>query len=208
MTADQLLHYIEVGVAFAVIVAPTVGAIGHALAALPWAWAKTLGNVLNAISVDFGDLKNSRKNAKASVVDPTGGTTALAKAIAVGAVQPLGGDLFQAPPGSVERIASVAPPPPDPPTPRDRPLPPAAIALLFAGSLALNQTACAGEQARPTLAELEKACPSAARVMTIDCPALALRMCPDAPTLDECDARVALEDECDRLIQKELDRCP
>jgi hypothetical protein len=115
-------------------------------------------------------------------------------------------------PEVLQEVAKQSSPPPpddDPPTPRDgRPLPPAAIALLFAGSLALNQTACAGEQARPTLAELEKACPSAARVMTIDCPALALRMCPDAPTLDECDARVALEDECDRLIQKELDRCP
>lgn len=61
---------------------------------------------------------------------------------------------------------------------------------------------------KPTAADLEKACPAAARVMTIDCPALALRMCHDAPSLDECDARQALEAECDRLIQTEVDKCP
>jgi hypothetical protein len=123
MNFTQLLHYIEIGVAFAAVVAPTVGAIGHALAALPWAWAKTIGNALNAVSVDFGDLKDSLKNARASVADPTGGTTALAKAVETGTVVAIGEDKFQAPPGSEARLASISapkPPPPDegPPTPK------------------------------------------------------------------------------------------
>lgn len=111
MTLAELAHYIEIGLAFAAVMAPTLGAIGHALAALPWMGAKTLGNVLNAISVDFGDLKNAAKNAKDAVADPTGGTVALAKAVETGAVVQLEGDTFQAPPGSAARIASVAPPP-------------------------------------------------------------------------------------------------
>lgn len=67
MTLDQLIHYVEAGAAAAAILAPTIGIIGHAIAALPWTWAKTVGNVLNALSVDFGDLKNAEKNAKAAV---------------------------------------------------------------------------------------------------------------------------------------------
>lgn len=67
MTLDQLIHYVEAGAAAAAILAPSVGIIGHAIAALPGTWAKTIGNALNAISVDFVDLANSVKNAKAAV---------------------------------------------------------------------------------------------------------------------------------------------
>jgi len=63
MTLDTLLHYLEAGA----IIAPVVGIIGHSIASLPWTWAKTIGNALNAISVDFGDLKNAASNAKAAV---------------------------------------------------------------------------------------------------------------------------------------------
>jgi hypothetical protein len=63
MTLPTILHYIEA----AAILAPTIGIVGHAFAALPWVWAKTIGNALNAISVDFGDLKNAAKNAKVDV---------------------------------------------------------------------------------------------------------------------------------------------
>lgn len=82
---------------------------------------------------------------------------------------------------------------------------------MFVGGLmfgALGVATGCSKQARPTLAELEKACPPAAQVMAVDCPALALRMCPDAPSLDKCGAREALEAECDRLIQIEVDKCP
>lgn len=79
------------------------------------------------------------------------------------------------------------------------------MALVLA---ALSLVGCAGDPPRPTLADLEKACPPAAQVMAVDCPALALRMCGDAKSLDECDAREAVEAECDRLIDKELDQCP
>ena len=64
MNAQNLLHYIEVGVVAGGPIALSLGAIGHALAALPWTWAKVAGNFLNAISVDFGDILNSVKNAK------------------------------------------------------------------------------------------------------------------------------------------------
>ena len=60
---ETILHYIEA----AAILAPTIGIIGHALAALPWKFTKTIGNALNAVSVDFGDLKDAAKNAKAAV---------------------------------------------------------------------------------------------------------------------------------------------
>jgi hypothetical protein len=63
MTAQDIVTYVESGLAVAAVLAPTVGLIGHAIAALPWTWAKTIGNVLNAISVDFGDLKDAKKNA-------------------------------------------------------------------------------------------------------------------------------------------------
>lgn len=116
MTPTQILHYIEVGLAFAAVMAPTVGAIGHAFAAMPWTWAKTIGNVLNAISVDFGDLKDSLKNAKQAVADPSGGTVAIADAVKTGALTPIGDDLFQAPPGSRARLESVAPKPMFPPS--------------------------------------------------------------------------------------------
>jgi hypothetical protein len=66
---------------------------------------------------------------------------------------------------------------------------------------------CAATQ-RPTAEDLEKACPEAARVMTVECPLLALEMCGDAGSLDECGAREALEAECDRRIQAEVDKCP
>lgn len=120
MTLAELTHAVEAALAAAVVLAPTVGIIGHALAALPWAWAKTIGNVLNAIAVDFGDLKNARKNAQQSVADPSGGTVALAAAVKTGALVPIGGDTFQAPPGSEKRLESIAPPrmfppPSDPP---------------------------------------------------------------------------------------------
>lgn len=68
MTLTEIIHMAEAGAAAAVILAPTIGIIGHALAALPWAWAKTIGNVLNALSVDFGDLKNAKKNADVAVL--------------------------------------------------------------------------------------------------------------------------------------------
>jgi len=64
MTLESVLHYIEVGVVAGAPIAITAGAIGHALAALPWTWAKVAGNFPNAISVDFGDILNSVKNAK------------------------------------------------------------------------------------------------------------------------------------------------
>jgi hypothetical protein len=67
MTSQDLLHYIEAGAAAAAILVPVVGAIGHALAAMPWVWAKTVGNALNAVSLDVGDLLAAAKNAKASV---------------------------------------------------------------------------------------------------------------------------------------------
>jgi hypothetical protein len=68
MTSVELAHYIEIGFATAAVLAPTVGLIGHAFAALPWTWAKIVGNVLNAISVDFGDLKDAKKNADVAVL--------------------------------------------------------------------------------------------------------------------------------------------
>lgn len=67
MTIDQLIHYAEVGLAAGAVLAPTIGIIGHALASLPWVWAKTIGNALNAVSVDLGDLKDAKKNAVAAV---------------------------------------------------------------------------------------------------------------------------------------------
>jgi hypothetical protein len=105
MTFAELTRYLEIGLAFAAVMAPTVGAIGHACAALPWTWAKTLGNVLNAISVDFGDLKNALQNAK------LGAAANVAGALKSGALVPIGDDRFQAPPGTEKKIASVAPPP-------------------------------------------------------------------------------------------------
>jgi len=68
MTTDTLIHTVESALAVGAILAPTIGIIGHALAALPWVWAKTIGNALNAISVDFADLKNAAKNAKVDVL--------------------------------------------------------------------------------------------------------------------------------------------
>jgi hypothetical protein len=68
MTLDQLIHYAEIGLATGAILAPTIGIVGHAVAALPWQFAKTIGNVLNAISVDFGDLKDAATNARIAVV--------------------------------------------------------------------------------------------------------------------------------------------
>lgn len=59
MTLESLVHLVAAGSAAAAVLAPTIGIVGHALAALPWTWAKTIGNVLNAISVDYGDLKNA-----------------------------------------------------------------------------------------------------------------------------------------------------
>lgn len=67
MNADQIKNYLEIGIAAGVVLAPTIGTIGHLLAKLPWVWAKTIGNALNAISVDFGDLKDAKKNAVAAV---------------------------------------------------------------------------------------------------------------------------------------------
>lgn len=67
MTLDQLKTYLEIGAAVGVVLAPTIGTIGHIFAAMPWVWAKTLGNALNAVSVDFKDLKDSKKNAQAAV---------------------------------------------------------------------------------------------------------------------------------------------
>jgi hypothetical protein len=63
MTLSQITHYLEA----APFVAVAIGLVGHAFAALPWTWAKTVGNVLNAVSVDFGDLVSSLRNARASV---------------------------------------------------------------------------------------------------------------------------------------------
>lgn len=63
MTLDQLIHYVEAGA----VIAPLVGLVGHFLASLPFGWAKTVGNILNAVSVDFVDLANASKNAKASL---------------------------------------------------------------------------------------------------------------------------------------------
>lgn len=68
MTLDQLVRYVEAGAATAAILAPTLGIIGHALAALPGVWPKTIGNALNAVSVDFADLKNAKQNAKVAVL--------------------------------------------------------------------------------------------------------------------------------------------
>ncbi len=84
------------------------------------------------------------------------------------------------------------------------------LGMLVGGLMfgALGVATGCSKQGRPTLAELEKACPPAAQVMAVDCPALALRMCPDAPSLDECDAREAVEAECDRLIDLEVAKCP
>lgn len=67
MNLTTILHYIEAGAAAAAVLAPTLGVIGHALAALPWYPAKVLGNVLNSISVDFGDFASAAKNAKAAM---------------------------------------------------------------------------------------------------------------------------------------------
>jgi hypothetical protein len=74
MTSVELAHYVETGLATAAVLAPTVGLIGHAFAALPWTWAKTIGNVLNAISVDFGDLKDAKKNADVAMLKADSGS--------------------------------------------------------------------------------------------------------------------------------------
>jgi hypothetical protein len=68
MTIQELVNYVAAGAAAAAILSPAVGAIGHAFAALPWVWAKTLGNLLNAISVDFKDLKDAKQNAQIAVI--------------------------------------------------------------------------------------------------------------------------------------------
>lgn len=68
MSPGELAHYVEVWAAAAVVLAPALGIIGHAFAALPWVWAKTIGNALNAISVDFKDLKDAKSNAKIAVL--------------------------------------------------------------------------------------------------------------------------------------------
>lgn len=82
-----------------------------------------------------------------------------------------------------------------------------AVTLALSGALPACSPAATPEVKQPTLEELEKMCPGAARAMTLDCPALAIAKCGDAPSLDECDARAEVEAECDQLIDKEIAKC-
>lgn len=44
-------------------VAMTIGAVGHALSALPWGWAKTAGGVLNGFYSDAFKILDTLKDA-------------------------------------------------------------------------------------------------------------------------------------------------
>jgi len=67
MTLTSLLQTVTAGAASAALLIPLVGGIGHLFAALPWVWAKTVGNILNAVSLDVGDFVNALNNARAAV---------------------------------------------------------------------------------------------------------------------------------------------
>ena len=78
-------------------------------------------------------------------------------------------------------------------------------------SIALSAFGCAAgctpERSPITPEELQNACPSAARAMVVDCPAIAVAHCGMAASMAECPARDLVETECDSRIDEELAKC-
>jgi hypothetical protein len=86
----------------------------------------------------------------------------------------------------------------DPPAPPKVPTLPIAMIGLFA-------LACS-EMPQPSMAELEKACPPAFVVATVDCPAMAIEACHGVPW-NECPMQDELEAKCDAMIAAKVDEC-
>lgn len=65
---------------------------------------------------------------------------------------------------------------------------------------------CSGQQT-PTREQLMAACPSAARVAAVDCPAIAIAKCDGYASLAECPNGDSAQAECDARIDQELAAC-
>lgn len=67
MTPSEFLSYLYANSGHLFLegtaVAMTIGAVGHALSALPWGWAKTAGGVLNGFYSDAFKILDTLKDA-------------------------------------------------------------------------------------------------------------------------------------------------
>jgi hypothetical protein len=181
MTLAEIAQYALTAIITGAPVAVALGALGTGIetvgAKRGWRWMERAGQVLEAI---FSDLPKAIRGSRATKLQ-----------------------------AELELLKGSGPK-----TPRTGSVPPSAAGLLvFLAALAgaPNLVACSStatpEARPPTLEELQRMCPSAARVMSIDCPALALAKCGDAKSLDECAAKDAVEAECDALIDAEVAKC-
>lgn len=95
-----------------------------------------------------------------------------------------------------------------PPTPRSGKLPPPTLAACFSLlALFVGCSSSAPAIRAPTAEELERACPEALKIATVDCPALAVASCRGFESLDECPAGASVRAECSRLREEALSRC-